>query len=126
MKIYVVEDSDAIYDRIIRLVKEVADTSVVGAADDELGSIRGIENSAPDVVISDINLRHGSGLNVLRHIKAVMPDVKVILLTNFNSEQYRVLAESYGVDAFLDKSHDFLQIPQLLRAWQPSLGGVPH
>ncbi len=126
MKIYVVEDSDAIYDRIIRLVKEVEDSNVVGAADDELGAIRGIENSAPDVVISDINLLRGSGLNVLRHIKAVMPGVKVILLTNFYLDQYRVVAESYGADAFLDKSHDFLQIPQLLRAWQPSLGAAPH
>lgn len=126
MKIYVVEDSDAIYDRIIRLLKEVEDSNVVGAADDELGAIRGIENSAPDVVITDINLLHGSGLNVLRHVKAVMPDVKVVLLTNFHSDQYRAVAESYGVDAFLDKSFDFLQIPQLLRAWQPSLDTVPN
>lgn len=126
MKIYVVEDSDAIYDLIIRIVKEVQDTNVVGMAGDELGAIRGIENSAPDVVISDINLLNGNGLNVLRHIKTVMPAVKVILLTNFSSDQYRVLAHSYGADAFLDKSYDFLQIPQLLRAWQPSLDAVPH
>lgn len=126
MKIYVVEDSDAIYDRIIRLVNEVADSYVVGAAHDELGAIQGIENNAPDVVISDINLLQGSGLNVLRHIKAAMPEVKVIVLTNFNSDQHRAVAESYGADAFLDKSYDFLQIPQLLRAWQPSQGAVPH
>lgn len=120
MKIYVVEDSDAIYYRILRLIKEVEDTNVVGTADDELGAIVGIEKSNPDVVISDVRLFHGDGLNVLQHIKKIRPEVKFIVLTNFNSDQHRVVAESYGADAFLDKSYDFLQIPQLLRAWQPA------
>lgn len=120
MKIYVVEDSDAIYYRILRLIKEVEDTNVVGTADDELGAIVGIEKSNPDVVISDVRLFHGDGLKVLQHIKQIRPEVKFIVLTNFNSDQHRVVAESYGADAFLDKSYDFLQIPQLLRAWQPN------
>jgi DNA-binding NarL/FixJ family response regulator len=45
--------------------------------------------------------------------------MKVIVLTNFNSDQYRKLAQRYGADAFLDKSNDFLQIPALLHTWRP-------
>jgi DNA-binding NarL/FixJ family response regulator len=119
MKVYVVEDSDAICERIVRMVNEVNDTSVVGTADVVAGAIRGIEKSQPEVVILDIQLLDGNGLTVLQHIKKEMPNMKVIVLTNFNSDQYRNLAQRYGADAFLDKSNDFMQIPGILQGWQP-------
>jgi DNA-binding NarL/FixJ family response regulator len=118
MKVFVVEDSAAICERIVQMVNEVQDVDVVGTADDVLGAIRGIEINTPDAVILDIRLINGDGLNVLQFVKRTMPELKVIVLTNFNSEQYRKLAQRYGADAFLDKSNDFLQIPELLRGWQ--------
>jgi DNA-binding NarL/FixJ family response regulator len=118
MKVYVVEDSDAICERIVRMVNEVKDTNVVGTADVVSGAIRGIEKCQPEVVILDIQLLDGNGLTVLQHIKTEMPTMKVIVLTNFNSDQYRNLAERYGADAFLDKSNDFMQIPGILQGWQ--------
>jgi CheY-like chemotaxis protein len=122
MKVYVVEDSAAICQRIVQMVQEIEDMDVVGTADDVLGAIQGIEASMPDVVILDIRLFNGNGLNVLQHVKKTMPTLKVIVLTNFNSDQYRKLANRYGADAFLDKSNDFAQIPNLLRTWQPKPG----
>lgn len=125
MKVFVVEDSAAICERIVQIVNEVQDVDVVGTADDELGAIRGIEINTPDAVILDIRLINGDGLNVLQFVKRTMPELKVIVLTNFNSEQYRKLAQRYGADAFLDKSNDFLQIPELLRSWQLRPGAQP-
>jgi DNA-binding NarL/FixJ family response regulator len=119
MKVYVVEDSAAICQRIVQMVEELEDTDVVGTADGVSGAIQGIEDSTPDVVILDIRLANGNGLNVLQHVKKIQPEMKVIVLTNFNSDQYRKLAQRYGADAFLDKSNDFLQIPALLHTWRP-------
>jgi DNA-binding NarL/FixJ family response regulator len=126
VKVYVVEDSDAICERIVRMVNEIKNMNVVGTSDIVSGAIRGIERTQPDVVILDIQLLDGNGLTVLQHVKKVTPVMKVIVLTNFNSDQYRSLAEGYGADAFLDKSNDFLQIPGLLHAWQPSFGTTAH
>jgi DNA-binding NarL/FixJ family response regulator len=126
MKVYVVEDSDAICERIVRLVNDVRDAKVVGTADVVLSAIRGIERCVPDVVILDIQLLDGNGFTVLQHIKKMMPTIKVIVLTNFNSDQYRDLAQRYGADAFLDKSNDFMQIPGLLQSWQPSFAPATH
>ncbi len=120
MRVYVVEDSDAICERVVRMVDELRDTNVVGTADVVSSAIRGIEKHFPDVVILDIQLLDGNGLTVLQHIKKMLPSIKVIVLTNFNSDQYRNLAQLYGADAFLDKSNDFMQIPGLLQGWQPS------
>lgn len=126
MKVYVVEDSDAICERIVRMVDEIRDAKVVGTADVVSSAMRGIEKYQPDVVILDIQLLDGNGLTVLQHVKKNMPAIKVIVLTNFNSDQYRNLAECYGADAFLDKSNDFMQIPGLLLGWQSSSAVTAH
>jgi DNA-binding NarL/FixJ family response regulator len=126
MNVYVVEDSDAICERIVRMVDDVRDAKVVGTADMVSTAIRGIERYLPDVVILDIQLLDGNGFTVLKHIKKKMPTLKVIVLTNFNSDQYSNLAQQYGADAFLDKSNDFMQIPGLLKGWQSSSEVTSH
>jgi DNA-binding NarL/FixJ family response regulator len=126
MNVYVVEDSDAICVRIVRMLDEVTNTDVVGTADLVSSAIRGIERCLPDVVILDLQLLDGDGFTVLQHVKKTMPAIKVIVLTNFNSDQYRNLAQQYGADAFLDKSNDFMQISGLLRGWQSSSQTTAH
>jgi DNA-binding NarL/FixJ family response regulator len=126
MKVYVVEDSDAICQRIVQMVNDVKGSSVIGTASTVTGAIRGIKKCLPEVVILDIQLLDGSGLRVLQQVKKELPAIKVIVLTNFNSDQYRDLAERYGSDAFLDKSKDFMQIPNLLQYWQPIPEIVAH
>jgi DNA-binding NarL/FixJ family response regulator len=118
MKVYVVEDSDAICERIVRMVNDVKDIQVVGTADTVSAAIRGVDKYQPDVVILDLQLLDGNGLDVLQQIKKKMSAIKVVVLTNFNSDQYRNLAQRYGADAFLDKSNDFMQIPTLLQGWK--------
>jgi DNA-binding NarL/FixJ family response regulator len=125
MKVFVVEDSDAICERIVRMVNDVKDTQVVGTADKVSGALLGIQKHQPDVVILDIQLLDGNGLTVLQQVKKEQPSRKVIVLTNFNSDQYRDLAQRYGADAFLDKSNDFMQIPDLINGWA-SCTGAPH
>jgi DNA-binding NarL/FixJ family response regulator len=57
-------------------------------------------------------------LSVLKQVKKMGYATWVIMLTNFISYQYRAQARKYGAEAFLDKSNDFLQIPDLLEVWQ--------
>jgi DNA-binding NarL/FixJ family response regulator len=122
MKVFVVEDSDAICERIVRMVNDVKNTQVVGTADKVSGALLGIQKHQPDVVILDIQLLDGNGLTVLQQVKKEQPSRKVIVLTNFNSDQYRDLAQRYGADAFLDKSNDFMQIPDLISGWDSGAG----
>ena len=125
MKIFIVEDSDAICERIVRMVNDIAEAQVVGTADKVSSALMGIQKYQPDVVILDIQLLDGNGLTVLQEVKKGQPSRKVIVLTNFNSDQYRDLAQRYGADAFLDKSNDFMQIPDLITGWA-SGNGSPH
>lgn len=126
MKVFVVENSDAVCERIVRMVNDVNDARVVGTADKVSTALLGIKKYQPDVVILDIQLLDGNGLTVLQQVKKDQPSSKVIVLTNFNSDQYRDLAHRYGADSFLDKSNDFMQISDLMTGWDSGAGAPIH
>lgn len=62
---------------------------------------------AMDVVILDINLPDGNGLQLLEWIKKNYPAITVIMLTNNSDSFFREIAKKSGAEYFLDKSMEF-------------------
>lgn len=60
----------------------------------------------PDLVILDLQMRDGSGVEVLRELKRSHFKTKVIIFTNHPEEQYRRRCAALGADYFLSKSTD--------------------
>ena len=74
-----------------------------------------IAAATPDVLILDLHLRNGSGFGVLRSLaRGTGRRPKIVILTNFGLPEYRREAETFGVEAFLDKSRDYFRLPSLL------------
>ncbi len=69
----------------------------------------------PDVVVIDINLSDGSGIDLLEMVKSQNPRTFVIMLTNQSGAYYRKLCKTMGADHFLDKSTDFEMVPGIIR-----------
>ena len=64
-----------------------------------------------DAMVLDLQLRHGTGLGVLRAlISRRPPNTKVIVLTNYAFPQYRAKSMALGADYFFDKSREFHDI----------------
>ena len=103
---------------------DLPEVDVVGQAEDAPGSVDAICRTRPDVVILDIRMPGGSGIEVLRRLKQVAPAPRVIMLTNFAYEQYRRRCEEAGADFFLDKSTEFDQIPLALEQVRRGLRAV--
>jgi DNA-binding NarL/FixJ family response regulator len=87
---------------------------VVGQAENAPGSLAAIRQTRPDVVILDIRMPGGNGIEVLREVKKLDPAPKVIMFTNYAHAQYRKKCEEAGADFFLDKSTEFDKLPQAL------------
>jgi DNA-binding NarL/FixJ family response regulator len=68
----------------------------------------------PDVVLLDIQLLNGSGLEVLRAVSAEHPSVKVVVFTNFAEDVYRKRCLEAGAYAFYDKKSDLPALRQTL------------
>jgi DNA-binding NarL/FixJ family response regulator len=117
MKVFIVEDSALMYARISQAVKAIDGLFVSGAASDALGALKAIRAATPDALIVDIQLRVGSGLDVVKQIKAERPQTRAMVLTNSATEPYRHAARVAGADHFLDKSIEFGQLAGILNGW---------
>lgn len=110
LRVYLVEDSPAILERLEALLASVDGTRTVGRASRAADAIKGILAEHPDMVVLDLKLAEGSGFDVLRAVHRAAPDVDVYMLTNFASEPYRRLAERLGARDFFDKTTEFERV----------------
>ena len=100
--ILLVEDKDSLR-RVLRLTLENAGYSVAEAIDAR-AALNEIADSRHRLVLTDLRMPNGSGLDVLRAARAADPDVPVIVMTAFGSIDE-------AVQAMKDGAHDFLQKP---------------
>ena len=115
VKVFVVEDSALVRERLIEMIREVDGVDVVGEADSYGSAVAGIMSTHPDVAILDISLAEGNGIEVLAHVKPRLPGLRGIVLTNYNSPQHLKASADAGAEYFLDKSVDFERITEILR-----------
>ncbi len=115
MKVFVVEESAVIRQRLKRLLAEVPQLQVVGEAGDAHVALAAILEQKPDVVLLDLHLLNGNGIDVLQRLKQERMAPAVIILTDYPYPEYRQLCLDAGADFFLIKSSEFEQIVPALR-----------
>ena len=106
---------------LVRLKEALAtlpDCQVVGHAHSEFEAVGMLDQLEPDLVIADMQLHQGSGLGVLRHIRAQArePRTTVVILTNFSTEDFHDRSMLAGADAFFDKTLEFDRFLNFLAA----------
>jgi len=102
--ILLVEDKDSLR-RVLRLTLEQAGYSVTEAEDARAG-MQAIALVPHRIVLTDLRMPHGSGLDVLKAARAADPDVPVIVMTAFGSIDEAVQAMKDGAQDFLQKPVD--------------------
>ncbi len=115
MKVFVVDDSSVIRDRLKRLLGEAPEVRVVGEAGDAQGAIAAILEQKPDVVLLDLHLLDGNGIDVLHRLKQEPAAPAVIILTDYPYPEYRKLCLAAGADFFFVKSTEFEKVVPALQ-----------
>jgi DNA-binding NarL/FixJ family response regulator len=115
LRIYLVEDSPAILERLEAMLATVEGARTVGRASRASEAIEGILAEHPDLVVLDLKLADGSsGFDVLRAVRGAAPGIDVYMLTNFASEPYRRLAERLGARDLFDKTTEFERVREAI------------
>jgi two-component system response regulator DesR len=111
VKVFLADDSAAIRSRVADMLA-AREMTIVGQAETPQGSIDGILAARPDVVVLDVQLEGGTGLQVLRAVRQQAPGVHFVVFSNNSGPAYRKRYLGEGADRFLDKSAEFDQLAQ--------------
>ena len=114
MKVFIVEDSAPIRERLVEMIVEIDGFAVVGEASTYDEAVSGMLRTRPDIAICDIQLTSGSGLDALFKVRQTLPGLRAIVLTNYATPQHEKAALDAGAECFLDKSADFEKITEIL------------
>ncbi len=115
MKCFVVDDSKLVVERVRGILSNIEGLEFIGQATNAKDAVEAIERLKPDVVILDIRLIGGNGMNVLERIKKAQPPPVVIMLTNYPYPQYRNKCKELGADYFFDKVTEIESFVKVLR-----------
>jgi DNA-binding NarL/FixJ family response regulator len=115
LKVFLADDSAAIRSRIADLLAAPT-LRIVGEAETPEACIAGILATHPDVVVLDVQLDGGQGLQVLRAVRGAAPDVAFVVFSNNSGPAYRKRYIGAGAVSFLDKSVEFDQLPAAVTA----------
>ena len=122
IKVFIADDSLIVRERLVMMLDELVGIEIVGQAENVAEAISAIRKLQPDVVILDIRMPGGSGIDVLQNIKRDEAAPMVIILTNYPYPGYRQKCMNAGADFFLDKSTEFDQIPELFERLKQGSG----
>jgi DNA-binding NarL/FixJ family response regulator len=109
LRVFVVEDSELIRKRIIENISTMGGFDVVGFAESADEAVESISQLHPDIVITDIQLKEGSGIDVVRKVRAspYLPRPRIFVLTNYAFPEYKRQCSVAGADEFFDKSSEY-------------------
>jgi DNA-binding NarL/FixJ family response regulator len=119
IRVLVVDDNDTFRRRIQEFLASEPDIEVVGEAADGEQAILKARELQPDVALMDVRMPGTNGLDATRQLREEMPELKVIMLSRFDLEEYREAARARGASGYVVKRS---VIEELLPAIRQAVG----
>lgn len=98
IRVLIVDDHLVVRRGLRSMLADAGDVEIVGGASNSREAIEQTANLRPDVLLLDIRMPGMNGLRLLRCLKERFPDIRVVILTNYDDEQF--LLEAFRAGAF--------------------------
>ena len=118
IKVLIVDDSAVVRERLKEALADVNGVVIAGEAADAIEAFRLTREIKPRLVILDMHMPGGSGIDALHRIKEHQPETVVVMFTNYSGEPYRKACMAAGADYFCDKSLDYDTVARVCRDLQ--------
>jgi DNA-binding NarL/FixJ family response regulator len=119
-RLLLVDDSPEFLESAEYFLRSQRNVEVVGRAPDGYRALEEVTRLAPDLVLMDIAMPGLSGLEVTRCLKALSRSPIVVLLTLYDTPEYRAAAVEVGADGFVSKADFCHGILELLSTINPA------
>lgn len=115
LRVLVVDDHDIVRKGLVMLMSRHEDLQVVGEAGTVEEAVAKAAELAPDVVVLDIRLPDGSGIQACRDIRANNPEINILMLTSYSDEEAVMGSIMAGASGYLLKEIRSQEIVQAIR-----------
>ncbi len=115
MTLHIIDDSVLFQDRIRQEVEDVDGLRISSTSETAGEAIARIYKDRPAVIILDISLRKGTGMDVLRYLTTLHIVPTVFVVTNHPMEHYKKVCMELGADRYFHKSTQYDQLISALR-----------
>ncbi len=130
IRILIVDDHRVVREGLRAMLRRQPGVEVVGEASSKEEALVGAERLRPDVAVVDVRLGRDSGLELCRLLQERVPEVKTVVLTVYEDEQYVLEALRCGARGYLlkkatdeDLARAFQQVMEGEVVVDPSLSG---
>ncbi len=115
IRVLIVDDHAVVRIGLRSLLGHTSGFRVVGEAATVAEAISAADQARPDVVLMDVRLPDGSGVDACREIKKSHPEIRVVMLTSYSDEEAIVGAVMAGANGYLLKQADSDQLTRAIR-----------
>lgn len=115
IKVLIADDQELIRQSLSFVLDAQSDITMVGAATNGREAIELVRKKRPDVVLMDIRMPEVDGVECTRLIKSAYPEIKVIVLTTFDDDEYIFGALQYGASGYLLKGVSVAELAEAVR-----------
>lgn len=103
IKVLIADDQELIRESLKIILDVNSDIKVVGLAEDGRKVLDLLNKTLPDIILMDIRMPELDGVQCTKAVKKKFPDVKIIILTTFDDDEYVFYALKYGASGYLLK-----------------------
>ena len=126
IRVFLVEDSSLVRLRLAGMLRDLWDVEQVFEAATVAEARRLLPGAKPHLVVVDMRLPDGDGLEVVAAAKRLTPRPAVVVLTNYGYDQLRSTCLEAGADQFLDKRTEFDRLPAIVADLRGRQDASPH
>ena len=119
MRVFIADDSKVVRESLNTTLSDFPEIEIIGEAQFADEAVNSIRELKPDVVILDIKMPGGGGINALKTVKKFPLAPIVIMFTAFPYSSYRKICKEAGADFFFSKSGEFKKFIEALKQLIP-------
>ena len=116
IKVFIVDDQKMIREGLKALIKTELDLEVVGTANNGEDSIKQVEALQPDIILMDMEMPGMDGVTATRLICDKFPQIKILVLSTFDTQEYVARSLSSGAMGYLLKGTPAKELTNAIRS----------
>ncbi len=114
-RILLVDDHPLVREWLTHLIQQQSDLTVCGESENAPTALSVIATAKPDLVIADINLKNSSGIELIRNLKELHPNIPVLVLSMHDESLYAERVFRAGAHGYVNKRETAQKVIEAIR-----------